>query len=422
MKRSLYGLIDCNNFFASCERVFRPDLQRKPVAVLSNNDGCFVARSNEVKALGIPMGAPLFKFKDIVRAHNVTLFSANFELYGDISQRIVSILREETPLVEVYSIDECFIDLSDLPITDINDWAHRLSARILREVGVPVSVGIAPTKTLAKVATTYAKTHGDGVYVVDSDEHRREMLAQLPVQDVWGVGWRIGPRLLDKGISTALQLIDLPDAWLHREFNITGIKMVEELRGQARLQFGDKSEQRKTIMRSRSFGHRISAYHQIESAIATFAAQAAYRLRTQNSVCRGIIVFMSTGARTEDPRRVSKLVKLDESTADTARLITAALTGLQEIHDEGFAYQKAGVTLVDIASVEAWQLSLIAGDEGREERQKLMQAMDGLNSRFGSGTVWHASEARAHADWHSKRDLRSPRYTTRLNELPVLKA
>jgi DNA polymerase V len=421
MKRTRFGLVDCNNFFASCERVFRPDLTGKPVAVLSNNDGCIIARSNEVKALGVPMGVPLFNVRDLMKLHKVTLFSANFELYGDISQRIVRVLREEVPLVEVYSIDECFIDLSDLPIEDVDAWTHELSARILREVGVPVSIGIAPTKTLAKVASTYGKTHGDGVCVIENDEQRRAMLKDLPVQDIWGVGRRIGPRLMDKGISTALQLIDLQDAWLHREFNITGIKMVEELRGLPRLQFGDKGEQRKTIMRSRSFGHRVRAYYQLESAIATFAAQAAYRLRSQDSVCRGIEVFMSTGPRDDSPRRVSRLIKMDEATADTARLITAALAALEAIYDEGFSYQKAGVVLVDISSIEAWQLSLIAGDRARDDRQLLMKAMDGLNSRFGGGTVWHASEAHAQADWQSKRQLRSPRYTTRLAELPILR-
>jgi len=228
---SLYALVDCNNFFVSCERVFRPELTDVPVAVLSNNDGCIIARSNEVKALGIPMGVPLFKVRDIVRNHKVTLFSANFELYGDISQRIVSLLREETPLIEMYSIDESFIDLSELHIPDLEVWARKLRTRIFREVGVLTSVGVASTKTLAKVASTHSKTHGDGVSVAVTDEARKALLTDLAIEDIWGIGRRLAPRLHDRGVSTAIQLVNASDAWLHQQFTITGMKMVDELRG-----------------------------------------------------------------------------------------------------------------------------------------------------------------------------------------------
>jgi DNA polymerase V len=417
----MYALVDCNNFFASCERIFRPDLVGKPVAVLSNNDGCIVARSQEVRALDIPMGAPLFQVKDIVRVNNVTLFSANFELYGDISQRIVSVLREITPLIEVYSIDESFIDLSELHIDDYDEWARNLRDRIFREIGTPVSVGVAGTKTLAKVAGTYAKTHGDGTYVINNDEQRRVLLADLPIQDIWGVGWRMAPKLRDRGVSKAIQLTEASDVWLKTQFNITGLKMVDELRGQPRLSFGDKSDQRQTIMRSRSFGHRVRAYHQLESAVATFTAQSAAKLRAQGSVCRGIMPFLSGGKREGEARLwASQLVTLDEATADTGKLITAALQGLNAIYDVEGSYKKAGVTLVGIQSQEAWQLSLLHGQGGRDESVKLMQAVDTLNKRYGSSTIWHASEARQQATWQSKREHRSPRYTTNIAELPLL--
>lgn len=417
----MYGLIDCNNFFASCERVFRPDLVNKPVAVLSNNDGCIVARSQEVRALGIPMGVPLFQVRDIVNANKVNLFSANFELYGDMSQRIVSILREITPLIEVYSIDESFIDLRQLPITDFDEWARQLRDRVFREVGVPVSVGVAATKTLAKVASTYAKTHGDGVYVIDDEAHRNQLLDDLPIEDIWGIGRRMAPKLRDLGISRAIQLTEASDGWLKTQFNITGIRMIDELRGEPRLEFGDKSDQRQTIMRSRMFGHKVRAYHQLESAVATFAAQAAARLRAQDSVCRGIVSFLSGGKQQDGTRPwASQLVTLDEASADTGRLITAALQGLATIYDVEGSYKKAGVTLVGIQSVEAWQLSLLNDHPKRDEQAQLMHAVDKLNSRYGSGTVWHASESRNDADWHSKREKRSPRYTTQWTELPVL--
>lgn len=421
MMRSRYALVDCNNFFVSCERVFRPDLARKPVAVLSNNDGCVVARSNEVKKLAIPMGVPLFKVKDIVRTNDVKLFSANFELYGDISQRIVELLRQETPLIEVYSIDECFVDLSELPIEDAHEWALKVRARIWREVGIPVSIGIAPTKTLAKAASFYAKTHGDGTHIVEDEMTRRELLGQLPSGEVWGIGRKLGPKLQEKGISTALQLVDASDKWLAQQFTITGMRMVDELRGQVRIAFGDKKDQRATIMRSRSFGHRVRDYFQLESAVATFASQAAATLRSQGSVCSGIVTFISTGVRpTEQRHYASQFVSVGEATADSGRLITAALEGLNAVYDSDFAYQKAGVTLIGITDIAAWQLSLIGSDDQREKKVELMRQVDALNTRYGKGTVWQGTEARSKASWQSKSQQRSPRYTTQLSELPVL--
>lgn len=416
-----YALVDCNNFFVSCERVFRPDLAKEPVAVLSNNDGCVVARSNEVKSLDIPMGVPLFKVKDIVRVNNVQLFSANFELYGDMSQRIVELLRQETPLIEVYSIDECFIDLSELPIEDVHEWAVRVRTRVWREVGIPVSIGVAPTKTLAKAASFYAKTHGDGTHVVEDEAARRALLKDMPIGEIWGIGRRLGPKLQEKGISKALQLTEASDKWLAQQFTITGMRMVDELRGQARIAFGDKRDQRATIMRSRSFGHRVRDYFQLESAVATFASQAAATLRSQGSVCSGIVTFISTGIRpTEQRRHVSQFVSLPEATADSGRLITAALEGLNAVYDPDFAYQKAGVTLVGITDIAAWQLSLTGGGSEREKKVDLMREVDKLNARYGKGTVWQGTEARSKASWQSKSERRSPRYTTQLHELPIL--
>lgn len=421
-KNTMYALIDCNNFFASCERIFRPELREKPVIVMSNNDGCVIARTQEVKALGVPMGVPMFKVRDMIRDNHVTLFSANFELYGDVSQRIISVLREVTPLIEVYSIDECFMDLSELMIDDVEAWARALKERVWREVGVPVSIGIAPTKTLAKVASTYAKAHKDGVEVIDSDEERRAMLRELDIQDLWGIGWRLGPKLKDKGISRALALVESPDAWLAQQLNITGLKMIDELRGEARIPFGDKSDSRKSIMRSRSFGHAVRSYYQIETAIATFTAQAAARLRSQGSVCRGIVVYLDTGKNAHQQRTyASRLVTLDESTSDTGTMIAAALSGLGAVYDESYAYRKAGVILANIQPHEAWQLSLIAGDDKRDDKMSLMNALDSLNKRYGKGTLWHASEDHRKADWQSRRKLVSPRYTTQLAELPLLK-
>lgn len=418
---SRYALIDCNNFFASCERIFRPELQQRPVIVMSNNDGCVIARTQEVKALGIGMGVPIFKVRDIVRDNRVQLFSANFELYGDISQRIISILRDVTPLIEVYSIDESFMDLSQLHIDDVEAWGTALKDRVWREVGVPVSIGIAPTKTLAKVASTYAKTHKNGVEVIDSNHERRNMLRELDIQELWGIGGRLAPKLKDKGVSRALALIESSDAWLAQQLNITGLKMIDELRGIPRLNFGDTSDQRKSIMRSRSFGHAVRAYHQLESAIATFTAQAAARLRSQESVCQGMIVYLDSGKHGDDQRVFARhLVTLDESSADTGTLITAALSGLSAVYDVEQAYRKAGVILMNIQPYTAWQLSLLTGDNQRDAKVSLMHAMDSLNKKYGKDTVWHASENQKKAEWQSRRKMVSPRYTTQLSELPIL--
>ena len=417
----MYALIDCNNFFVSCERLFRPDLATRPVVVLSNNDGCFVSRSQEAKDIGLPMGAPLFKWKNEVKLHDVALFSANFELYGDISERIVTLLREITPLIEVYSIDECFLDLSQLDIADYEAWAISVKNRIRDEIGIPVSIGVASTKTLAKVASTYAKKHS-GVYAVTDEVDRESLLKDLPIEDIWGIGWRMAPKLRDKGISKAWQLVSASDGWLRQQFTVAGIRMVNELRGTVQIPFGDTHDQRKSIMRSRSFGHRVRAYHQLESAVATFASQAASRLRAQDSVARQVVIFLSANKHVAHLPRVylSTVVVLDEASADTARIVSAALAGLERVYDDQFAYQKAGVVLIDMVDRQQWQLSMLSDEARRDERGMLMNAIDMLNKRYGH-VVFSAAEKMSPDGWRSKREHRSPRYTTNWTELPALR-
>lgn len=417
----MYAHIDCNNFFVSCERLFRPDLEKKPVAVLSSNDGCIISRSQEVKQLGIAMGIPLFQVKEQIRAHGITIFSANFELYGEMSERMVAILRSVTPLIEVYSIDECFLDLSELEIADYEAWAGVLRGQMAREVGLPVSVGIGPTKTLAKVATTYAKKH-NGIMAITDESKRETLLKGLPVEDVWGVGWRTAPVLKERGVSNAWQLVCASDAWLGQRFNKTGMKMVSELRGVSCLPFGDRYDQRKSIMVSRSFGHKVREYHQLESATSNFAARAAAKLRKQGSVCSVVSVFLMTNRFDEQTRRVVKEVRLPEASADTGKIITAALSVLEDIYDPDFSYQKVAVTLLDIVDVGHWQLSITDPELKRDEKQLLMTGVDKLNRKYGSGTVWYGSEDKPHAGWHRKSLKRSPRYTTNWSELPVVQA
>lgn len=413
----MFAHIDCNNFFVSCERLFRPDLERRPVAVLSNNDGCIVSRSQEVKDIGIAMGVPLFQVKNEVKLHNIELFSANFELYGEMSERIVTVLREITPLIEVYSIDECFLDLSQLDITNLNTWAKNVQQRIKKELGMPVSVGVGATKTLAKVATNYAKKH-DGVAVIDGEEVRKAVLEQLAVADVWGIGPRTAPRLRDRGLSNAWQLVNASDAWLKQHFNIAGMRMVTELRGVGCLRFGDKHSTRKSIMVSRAFGYKVRGYHQLESATASFATRTAVKLRSQGSVCSVVGVYLTTSRHDERRRSVSKIIRLPEATADTGRIITAALRLLEELYDPDFSYQKVTVLLLDIVDREAWQLSLTEPTNNRERQVDLMKEIDLLNRRYGAGTIWHAIEDRPGSKWQSRQKLRSPRYTTSWSDLP----
>lgn len=413
----MYAHIDCNNFFVSCERLFRPELERRPVAVLSNNDACIISRSAEVKTLGVAMGAPVFTVRDTVRVHGITLFSANFELYGDMSERIVTLLREITPLIEVYSIDECFLDLSELGITSFSTWAKNVQSRIVQEIGIPVSVGVGPTKTLAKVATTYAKKHG-GSMVIDDEAARRQVLMWLTVGDVWGIGWRTAPKLVERGVTNAWQLVSSPDVWLTQYFNISGMKMVNELRGVRCLRFGDQHDQRQSIMVSRAFGHKVRAMHQLESATASFATRAAAKLRAQASVCSTVGLYLTTNHHDERRRSVWRAARLPEATADTGRLINFALELLEELYDPDFSYQKVAVALTGIADRSAWQLSLTDPEKQRDRQERLMQNVDALNRKYGRGTVWHAAEDKRHASWQSKQELRSPAYTTRWEELP----
>lgn len=431
--RPVIALIDCNNFFASCERIFRPDLWDKPVVVLSNNDGVIVARSNEVKAMGVGMAEPYFKFKGILKANNTTVFSANFSLYGDMSQRVTDIMKAKAPHVEVYSIDESFAELSELATDDFEGWAVETRAAILRATGIPVSIGVGYSKTLAKAAADYAKKHTEsGTHVALEEADREKLLTQLPLNDIWGIGRRLTPRLQRFGMRTALDLAKAPEKWVLKELTVKGLSTVKELNGEAIIPLDKKITNRKTIERSRSFGHVIRNSHQLESAVASFTATAAARLRRQNSVCSGVVTYLRTKkhvreAETEShenatTRRLATLTPLPEPSADTGQLITAALNGFNRIHDPDFAYEKAGIVLVGIQDIAAWQLSLLEGSgKDRDKSVRLMGAVDNLNKLFGPGTVWHASQEEARAKWRSKRERVSPAYTTKWSDLPMLK-
>lgn len=402
--------------------MFRPDLWNKPVAVLSNNDGVLVARSNEVKALGIPMGVPYFKVRNELAKHNVTLFSGNFPLYGDFSQRVVQILQSECPDIEVYSVDESFLEISHLPIKDYTDWGKHLRAKILQWTGIPVSVGVAPSKTLAKAAADFSKKHGEGggAFSVVGDERKRvDLLKWLPLQDIWGIGWRTAPKLKARGIKNAYELSQVSDAWAQEQLTIRGLKTIKELRGEYCSSIDRSEEPQQSIARTRSFGHTVRNYYELEGAVATFAAQAAVKLRQEGELAGAVVTFMQTSKHAEVQRSSSQLIRLHPPTNETGRLIEAALGALERIYDPDFGYKRAGVILLDLQKGQ--QLAFDSNPEKIDRQTVLMQTIDDVNKRFGTRLVRHASEHIENQKWRSKREKRSQAYTTNWRELRTVK-
>jgi DNA polymerase V len=420
MRQRVYALIDCNNFFVSCERVFRPDLWGKPVVVLSNNDGCIVARSNEVKQLQIPMGAPYFQWADQLKAHKVTLFSGNFPLYGDFSQRVVETIRDAAPDIEVYSVDESFVDLTNMAITDYETWGRSLVERIFSWTGIPVSIGIAPTKTLAKAASEYVKTHigSNGVKVIASEVERIDLLKHTLIKDVWGVGRRTSGNLRDQGIATAYDLTQVADSWIQQRLTIRGLKTVIELRGIASLGFESSEELPQSIARTRSFAHSVRSIHELEGAIASFAASAAAKLRQSTEVAGAVVSFIRTSKHAETQHSVSSIQHLPQATADTGAIMSAALHNLYQMYDPDFGYKRAGVILLDLHSQDAQQLNFQTDMADLDRKDRLMHAVDSINSKYATRLVTHASESIGRQAWHSKREQRSPFYTGSWHELP----
>jgi DNA polymerase V len=328
---------------------------------------------------------------------------------------------QAAPEIEVYSVDESFLEISALPIDDYQKWAEELRAKILQWTGIPVSIGVAPSKTLAKAGAEYAKktTGSSGAYVV-TEENREELLRWLPIRDIWGVGRALGPKLLQRGISTAYDLTQVSDAWASKQMSIRGLKTVRELKGESCLPLESDVEPQQSIARTRSFGHNVRDYYQLEGAVATFAAQAAVKLRTQGQVASGVMVFLRTPHNFEGGYGSSTVVRLEQPTADTGELITAALRGLQVIYDADFAYKRAGIALVGLMGKDAWQLSLLGDNRDLDKKTALMQSVDQLNAKYNTRLIRHGSEHLERTEWHSKHRNRSPAYTTAWTDLPVI--
>lgn len=424
----VFALIDCNNFYASCERAFAPRLENKPVIVLSNNDGCVIARSNEAKIMGIPMGAPFFRFKRLAEHRKVEVFSSNYALYGDMSARVMDTLAGFTPALEVYSIDEAFLDLGGFERRDLTAYGREIAGTVRRDTGIPVSVGLGPTKVLAKIANRIAKRNPETGGVLDFTalgRHGDAHLSQIAVKDVWGIGKRWAERLQQLGIRTALDLRDADPHLVRRRCGVVAERIVHELRGFSCLDLEQVPPTRKQVMTTRTFGERITTEDAMREAISTFTARTAEKLRAGKLRARALMVFVTTSPFADGEPRYSNSAtrSLPAACRDTGELIAAANRILDEIWRPGFRYMKAGVLLLDLVPEAHEQGSLFATPKPAEaaEKQALMGTLDRLNQDMGRGVVRFAAEGLRKA-WRMRQERRSPAYTTRWDELPTVKA
>jgi DNA polymerase V len=420
----IFGLIDCNNFYVSCERVFRPDLQGVPVIVLSNNDGCAVARSNEAKALGIKMGDPAFKLRALIERENIRVFSSNYALYGDMSRRVCETLATLIPDVETYSIDESFLNLSEFRSRDLKGLARNLRARVLRWTGIPTCVGFASTKTLAKLANFVAKKRPayDGVCDLRDSTLLEAILPTIPVEEVWGVGAASAAKLSALGIKTAADLALMEPDRARRLMTVTGGRTVLELRGMSCMPLERMEPMRKGIAVTRSFGNPVLTWEQMNEAIVTYASRAAEKLRRHQVIACHLSVFIHTSAHNSDPWYSNGASEsLVEATSDTGELVSLAVTLAARVWRAGYRYAKAGIILTELVPERLRQPALCQSVD-RERRMQLWKVIDGLNLKLGRGTVSTAGAGHKDANWRLRAAFRSPRWTTRWNELPQAKA
>jgi DNA polymerase V len=426
MKAPLFALVDCNNFFVSCELIFRPDLAGRPVVVLSSGDGCAIARSNEAKALGIPMGAPVYKYRQLFKQHDVVAFSANFELYGDISRRITEILTTITPRLEVYSIDESFLDISQLPIDDYEAWGKNVRQTILKWVGVPVRVGIAPSKTLAKLASDYSKKYPEleGVsYLNPATKNYEKALRETSVEELWGVGRRQAPKLRARAVATALDLSRLAETQARSYFgSVQGGRLQAELTGLSCFPLEAVGKEQKMISATRTFGEDTSEPHVIEAALASFVTRATTRLRQQDLLAGKIGIFLTTNRHKPGYRRIYKEIKLKHPTSDTGYLTHLAVWLFSTAHQKGTQYHRGGASLSNLSSAKAFQVDLLdpASLTGFNKAQRRMRSIDAIRQKHGHKGLHYAAEDLA-LSWVPKRNSKSPRYTTSWSELPRAK-
>ncbi len=418
----MFALVDCNNFFASCERVFRPDLNHKPIAVLSNNDGCVIARSNEVKALGVPMGAPAFKYKHLFEQHQIHVFSSNYALYGDMSSRVMRLLAEYTPDLEIYSIDEAFLKLDGFEHFDLQTYGLAIKKRVDKGTGIPISVGIAPTKSLAKVANRIAKKFPEktkGVYIIETETQRLKALKWLKIEDVWGIGRRYAKKLNYFGIRTAYDFTLQSDDWVKRNFSIVGLRLKKDLLGEPVIEL-EHVATKKSIATTRSFDYTYSDLKTISERVSTFAVSCAEKLRQQQTACTTILVFLQTNRHKANVTQYNPqiVVKMPYPSNSSIDIVKFAIKGLKQIYRPNFQYKKAGVVVMNIVPEQNRQLNLFHSPNPKH--QKLMKAVDQLNQTIGYQKVKLACQDLGRT-WKMRQEKLSPRYTTQLNEVIKIK-
>ena len=422
----MFALVDVNSFYASCETAFRPDLKGRPVVVLSNNDGCVIARNAEAKRAGVKMGDPYFKQRDLFRRYGVVCFSSNYELYADMSSRVMSTLEAMSPRCEIYSIDEAFCDLTGVRNCRVlQEFGQELKDAVYQNTGLAVGVGIAQTKTLAKLANHAAKKwqrQTGGVVDLSNLDRQRKLMAALPVDEVWGVGRRISKKLEAMGIKTVLDLTDTDMHFIRKHFNVVLERTVRELRGEPCLELEEFAPVKQAIVCSRSFGERITDYDVMRQAICSYASRATEKLRGEHQYCRFISTFVKTSpfALNEPYYGNSASVKLLTPTQDSRDIIAAAIRSLDAIWKDGHRYQKGGVMLGDFFSQGIAQLNLFDDNAPRAGSEKLMEVLDHLNAKGGRGTLYFAGQG-IQQQWAMKREMLSPRYTTRYEDLIQVK-
>lgn len=416
---SVIALIDCNNFYVSCERAFDPSLKNRPVVILSNNDGCVIACSEDLKKLNIAF-QPFFKIRDLCNQLNVAVFSSNYTLYGDLSARIMSILKDLDAKVEVYSIDEAFLKLN-LNGKDPYIYALNLQNKILQYTGIPVSIGIAPSKTLAKIATSIAKKNPHKVFCLLDENLKNNILKNMPIEKIWGIGKNWAYKLRKLGIGTALDLKNIENNFARKYLNVIGLKLSSELKGIACLDFEEFTSSKKNIISSRSFGYSISNKNKIEEALCEYTARACVKLRSQNSLANGIVVFIKTNRFKNNIKQYqnSYSLNLDMASSDTSYISKYAKKCFDKIYDDNYSYHKAGIILLGLVPNNYNQINFIDGLMS-SKKGDLMSAMDSLNKKYGTNFLKLANQG-CKQEWKMKRSFCSPNYTTNWQDLPLCK-
>jgi DNA polymerase V len=419
----MFALVDCNNFYASCQRVFEPKLRGKPIVILSNNDGCVISRSDEAKALGIPMAIPAFKYEAIFKEKNIFVYSSNYPLYGDMSNRVMNMLRTYTPEIEIYSIDEAFLKFSGYELFDLNGLGLKMRKEITQGTGIPVSIGFAPTKALAKMANKIARKFADrtqNVYSIDSEEKRIKALKWTKIEDVWGIGRKHAKKLKLKNVTNAYQFTQLPDAWVRKEMAVVGLRLKHDLEGKPTLDL-EEAKDRKMIATTRSFERRYTSFEQISERISTFTASCAEKLRRQNCHCNMITVFIQTdfvgGENSQYSRSIT--ITTDFPTNSTIELNKAAQKGFNAIFKAGYRYKKAGVIVMGLTSNNETQLNLFK--TSNPKHQPLMSVIDKMNQCYGENKIKFGVQSLGR-QWKMRQDRLSPKFSTCLKDVIIVKA